>query len=40
MDSAITKAGLNEVIEKSGMEKMVRYFTGDEAEAAKQWLEG
>ncbi|MBF0433494.1 MAG: hypothetical protein HQK83_19610 [Fibrobacteria bacterium] len=36
MDSIITKISLNEVIEKSGMEKMVKYF--DNADEANVWL--
>ncbi len=36
MESAVTKMSLNEVIEKSGMKKMIQYF--DDAKEANEWL--
>ncbi len=38
LDSSVTKMSLNDVIKSSGMEKMVQYFTKDEAGDAKKWL--
>ncbi len=38
MESAITKLSLNKVLKKSGMDKMVQYFTSAEVYEAKKWL--